>query len=135
MATETNTDFHTTAADALQIANTIRQQIDTRVLWAIGAHEFGFIRDQRGGLTFKTRILPMRKDGTRGTRPRIMRMTITLTGDDLYDIEVGYLSQSRWVTHYRESGLYWDALTPTILALDSDTDGDPINRDIFFRTT
>ena len=60
-----------------------------QISWGVKA-SLGFSKPVtvHNGVSFSARILPMRKDGTRGTRPRIMDVTIVLNGMDYYDITV-----------------------------------------------
>ena len=68
-----------------EIASTIRSQCQSGVLMSLGARNYVATPN---GLRFHATILPMRKDGTRGTRPRTMEVEIALNGRDYYDIAV-----------------------------------------------
>lgn len=104
-------------------ATVIRQQIETGVLMSLGAREFAYTTtDGQPGLTFKATVLPFRKNGTRGTRGRTMRVTVTLTPADDYTVTVGYLNRYEWVEHFRAEGVYVDALNRVLLSIDSDHD-------------
>src|SRR5215212_8706044 len=104
----------TTTKHADEVAATIRQQITPGVLMSLGAHELAWTVDRFGnpGLTFKARIIPNKQ-----SRVRIMRVTVTLTAADTYDIEVGYLKSRtfEWVSHYETTNIYNDQLAPTLL--------------------
>jgi hypothetical protein len=111
----TTTETTVTPDEAQRVALTIKQQITLGVWMSLGAHEPGFIREQRGGLTFKARLIVPGQ-----TRVRIMRVTIVLTGRDTYDIEVGYMKARtfEWVTRFEATDVYADSLARTLLALD-----------------
>jgi hypothetical protein len=70
-------------AHAADVANTIRQQLGVMGLGVVGAHNLMSTSEQRGGLTFNARLHYQGQ-----SRARIMRVTITLTGMDLYDVVV-----------------------------------------------
>lgn len=109
-----------TAADTATI---IRQQIEIGVLMSLGARDLAYTTtDGQPGLTFKATVLPFRKNGTRGTRGRTMRVTVTLTPADDYTITVSYLNRYEWIEHFRAEGVYADALNPVLLSIDSDHD-------------
>jgi len=110
-----------------QIASTIKQQIDPNVLMSLGGHDFRaagpVVADERGGLDFAVRILPMKADGKRGSTPRIMRCRVTLTGADDYKVRVAYLNRHNIVVHYEtDRGVYAEQLSRLLLALDFDGD-------------
>jgi len=63
----------------------IKRQLGVATLMGMGAHNLAYYRD---ALTFDARIV---KPGTR--QVRIMRVTITLTPFDLYDMSIGFLNK------------------------------------------
>lgn len=115
------------------IPRTIQRQITTGVLMSLGAHDLmsqvvhsadkvGLER-RPDSLTFKARILPSKT----ASRPRIMRVTVTLDPSDTYSVTVGYSKSKRqpngapgsvWVEHYSAEGIYNDSLATVLLALD-----------------
>lgn len=108
---------------ATAIAATIRQQIELGVLMSLGARDLAYTTaGEKPGFTFKATVLPFRKDGTRGTRGRTMRVTITFSPVDDYTVTVGYLNRYEWVEHFRTEGVYADALNRVLLSIDSDDD-------------
>lgn len=110
--------------ETVQIANIIREQITTGVLMSLGARSFTEMDEwetRRGGLDFHATILPMRKDGTRGTRARTMRVWVELAWNDTYTVKVFYTGRD-WqdVTHFQRDMVYADQLPKLLLALDYD---------------
>jgi hypothetical protein len=95
-----------------QVAQTIRQQLETGVLWSLGATDI--MRDG-AALTFRARIAP------KGfSRPRIMRVTITLTPADLYHVKVIW-QRSKFAdieTHAEIDDLDVSQLNRWLLSLD-----------------
>ena len=112
------------AARAATVAAEIKRQIGLGALMAVGAHQFRHTLMEGGSpaLAFRARILPMRKDGTRASAPRIMHVLIWLTAADDYGIRVAYVNRHRLVKHYEASGIYADRLERVILSLDWDGD-------------
>ena len=110
MTTTTDT---TTASEAQAVAAVIRRQITVGVLMSLGAHDLAYSTDQRGALTFKARII--RKGQT---RVRIMRVTVTLTDRDTYNIQVGYMQKFDWVSYVDLTDVYADSLARVLLDLD-----------------
>lgn len=108
---------------AQEVAQTIRQQIGLGVLWSLGATAFHYgTKDGNPYLGMDVRILPYRKDGKRGSRPRVMRLRVELTPADLYDITVEYIQRYEKITHFTATGIYCDQLSHLLLSLDSDSD-------------
>lgn len=107
------------------IARTITHQATIGALMTLGATDLFAMTatDTRaGGAMWNVRIIPMRKDGTRGTRPRVMKLRIELTHRDDYNITVDYINRGKPVTHYTAEGVYCDQLAKILLALDWDGD-------------
>jgi hypothetical protein len=77
------TSHQTSHMHAAYAADTIRQQLGVMGLAVVGAHNLMSTSEQRGGLTFNARLHYQGQ-----SRVRIMRVTITLTGMDLYDVVV-----------------------------------------------
>lgn len=133
--------------DTLAIARHLRMAIGSGPLMSLGAHGFThgcFIHDRvafdrRPGMQITARILPFRKDGTRAIRPRNMTVTATLdsdTGPATYSVTVTYLSRGRFpeiVTHYQGRGIPAADMPWLMLALDSDTDHNPLNPRLYPR--
>lgn len=115
---------------AQEVAQTIRQQIGLGVLWSLGATALHYGTEKNGNpfLGMAVRILPYRKDGKRGSRPRVMRLRVELTPADLYDITVEYTQRNRHtgdyekITHFTATDVYCDQLSRLLLTLDSDSD-------------
>jgi len=112
------------ASRAASVAAEIKRQIGTGPLMSLGAHDFRHTNMEGGSpaLAFKVRILPMKADGTRSSRPRIMHVLIWLTDADDYGIRVAYVNRLRLVKHYEASGIYADRLPRMMLSLDYDGD-------------
>lgn len=91
--------------EARRVSDAIWQQITPGALMRCGARDFGFTRDERGGLTF--RITATTKGGAR----RIMRVMVTLTHADTYRIEV-WRKVGKYGTELAAShdGIYADQL-------------------------
>lgn len=104
------------------IPATIRDQITVGVLMSLGATDLMSDRvhvpkPEYDTLTFRARILPSAK----ASRPRVMRVRVTLDPADTYSITVTYPKHGKpfeEVTHYEASGVYCDQLARTLLALD-----------------
>jgi hypothetical protein len=112
------------ASRAASVAAEVKRQIGMGPLMSLGAHEFRHTLMDGGSpaLAFRARILPMKKDGTRASAPRIMHVLIWLTDADDYGIRVAYVNRGRLVKHYEASGIYCDQLARLILSLDFDGD-------------
>lgn len=106
----------------MNVATTIVRQIRWDVKAALGysnpaqCHRAG----REEGLTFKARVLPFTKTGKRGTGARVMRVSIYLNGLDYYDVEVGWLRGTEWVTHYSGTNVDAFSLNRVLLSLDYD---------------
>lgn len=102
-----------------EAADTFRQAATLGVLGSLGAHNLRTIpgRHQLGGLMFTARILPMTQKG-RGSRARNMLVMVSLTGGDLIDIDVRYLTGG--AEHATARDVYIDQLQRALLALDYD---------------
>lgn len=112
-------------AIANDIANEITRQATSGVLMSLGAHNREVLsrtENRRGGAAWTVLVLPFRKNGTRGTKARRMRLAIQLTHADDYTIQVSYMNRGDLVTHYYAEGVYCDQLAPILLALDYDGD-------------
>lgn len=109
---------------AAATADVIRQQITPGVMMSVGAHKLGHYTDahDQHALVFAARVLPFNTHGERSERPRIMRVIITHTADDTYDIAVEYRRGQKTVRHFEAAGVYADQLPATLLAVDSDDD-------------
>jgi hypothetical protein len=104
------------ATQASQIANTIRDQIAVPTFMTLGASDLAYQSDPPG-FTFKARIAP------KGfSRPRVMRVTVTLNALDLYDIEVIWFRQKYGPveTHFEASNVYADQLNRILFSLDKE---------------
>jgi hypothetical protein len=89
---------------------------------SLGAHNLASVLNEGEieGLTFRARILPFRKDGTRSEKPRIMQVIITHNALDYYDARVIYTSAREILTHYETSNIDAEQLPRIMLALDYD---------------
>lgn len=115
-----------------EIASTIRQQITGGVLMSLGARDFryGAIPNAYGSpsLIFNATILPMTKNGKRGTAPRTMQVIVSLNAMDYYDIRVTYPQRGDKyglkdpVVHYEAKDIDVSTLAPLMLSLDYDGD-------------
>lgn len=122
--------MNATASTADAISREIYRQISARILMSLGAHQMGCTGTRPGepdhyapGLTFLAKILAFRKDGTRGSTARIMRITITLNSADLYDIDVRYAARRSVVgdsIHFQRINVPVGVLNILLLALDYD---------------
>ena len=112
--------------EVANVATTIHQQINIRTLMSLGATELHPTLEQsktyRPGLAFTARILPFTRDGERGTRPRRMKVSITLDPSDTYTVAVTWTHGGKHHTHFLRSGVYADQLDTLLLALDYDGD-------------
>ena len=106
----------------MNVADTIRQQVGLGIFMSLGAHEFARLTSEGReiGLTFKARILPFTKAGTRSPRPRIMRVTVELNHLDYYDVRVLYTARGQLIAHYESSNIDAWQLSRISLALDYD---------------
>lgn len=101
----------------MSIPQTVYAQINKHVLMSLGMSDLTYFSD---GIKFDARILPMTQNG-RGTRPRVMTVTVRLDASDTYTVQVSYF-KGRYirVTHFEESGIYADQLNHLLLSLDYD---------------
>lgn len=124
-----------TQIDTAEIASIIRQQITGGVLMSLGARDFrhGNIAPIKGAetlpsLIFNATILPMTKAGKRGTAPRTMQVTVSLNGNDYYDVRVTYNQRGDKyglkapIVHYEADDVDVSTLARLMLALDYDGD-------------
>lgn len=111
-----------TREEAQYVAATIRRQVTPLVMMSLGAHKLGSYTHQNGthALVFLARVLSFKKNGDRSEAPRNMRVMITLSVADLYDIRVEYQRQGKTITHYSANGIYADSLAGVMLRIDSD---------------
>lgn len=109
--------------DNMLIPNTIRQQITVGVLMSLGATDLMADREHTAAperydaLTFRARILPSKT----ASRPRVMRVKVTLDPSDTYSIKVTYKKfrhDFHEVVHFEASDVYCDQLARTLLSLD-----------------
>lgn len=121
----------TTADITRETANIIRQQIETGVLMSLGARGFrhGNVAAVPGAtplpsLVFTATILPMTKNGTRGTAARTMTVTISHNAADYYDVHVTYPQRGdRYgikppTVHFEAEDVDASNLSRLLLALD-----------------
>lgn len=106
----------------MTIAATIRQQVGIGSLMSLGMHQPAALTvdGQEAGFAFKARILPITKNGQRGSAPRIMRVCIILNAGDLYDVEVSYVVRKKEVMHYEATNVGAEQISKIMLALDYD---------------
>lgn len=113
---------------ASEVAEIINDQVQIGVLWSLGAHKFRatVTANNLPAAAWTVRVLPFRKDGTRGTQARNMSLTVALNGMDYYDITVTYPSTrtGETVTHLEYSDVDVFNLNRILLSIDSDTDRD-----------
>lgn len=101
-------------SNSQQVAEIIRRQITPGSLMSVGASDFAFLKEQRGGLTFKARL------ALRGqSRARTMRVQVVLTVLDLYRVTVTYLDRGRYYDVVVADEIDSLSLPRTILNLDS----------------
>lgn len=109
---------------AMEVARTIRSQIQTGVLWALGASDLWATITEHGNpaLQFKARIIPKGQ-----TKARVMTVVIELTPMDLYDITVTYIKKkaSRFeapvkVLHEEHTEVDVSILNAVLLSLDKE---------------
>ncbi len=112
----------------MNVADIMIHQIGNGALMSLGAHSFGSVLNdgEVEGLTFKARILPFRKNGTRAAQPRIMRVIITHNALNYYDARVIYAKGHEVVTHYEMTDVDAERLPRIMLALDFDG-AEPLN--------
>ena len=107
------------------IAREITAQATVGVLMSLGAHNLFAMpeNDKRsGGATWDVRVLPMKANGERAARPRIMKLTVELTHADDYTVTVDYWNRGKRVQHFTQDRVYCDQLAKLLLALDWDGD-------------
>ncbi len=111
-----------THSEAQYVAKMIREQVTPLVLMSLGAHKLGTYthENETHALVFMARVLPFKKNGDRSEAPRDMRVMITLSVADTYDIRVEYQRQGKTITHYCANGVYADQLAGVMLRIDSD---------------
>lgn len=118
-----------------EVASTIRQQITGGVLMSLGARDFrhGAVAASKDSpalpsLIFNATILPMTKNGTRGTAPRTMQVIVSHNAMDYYDIRVTYPQRGDKyglkdpVVHYEATDIDVSTLARLMLSLDYDGD-------------
>lgn len=107
--------------EAQATAETIRAQIGPGVLMSLGAHKLGhYHNDHQHQLVFAARVLPFNAAGKRLETPRIMRIIVTLTARDDYEIAVDYSRKGQVVRHFHQTGVYAEQLPHVLLGVDSD---------------
>jgi hypothetical protein len=116
---------------AHEVAAEISRLIQTGVKMSLGFHSAAVSSNEPGtglflpGYTFLAKIIAFRKDGTRGSSARIMRVTVTLNSNDLYNIDVRYAARRSVVgdtVHFQLDDIYASMLNKFLLALDYDGD-------------
>lgn len=114
------------AVDCRVAAETFEAAIGWQGLGTLGASNLAAVPGEHGlgGLLFVARILPMRKNGGRAARPRRMAVIMSLTPDDLIDVEVRHMDRT---VHARIEGIYIYQLRAMCLALDYDGDDAVLN--------
>lgn len=122
-----STEASVTSKVAFEVARILRSQIEGGVLMSLGARTFLATNGKctvtgDPGLVFDATILPYRKDGTRCTRARTMRVEVTLNGGDLYDLVVTYTQGLERLLHERITDVPVESLNRVLLSLDSDDD-------------
>ena len=122
-----STEARVTNEVAFEVARIVRSQIEGGVLMSLGARTFLATNGKctvtgDAGLVFDATILPYRQDGTRSTRPRTMRVEVTLNAADLYDVVVTYTQRLERLMHERISDVPVESLNRVLLSLDSDDD-------------
>lgn len=127
--TEEETAARAHACDvAPEVAEIINEQVQTGVLWSLGAQQFHatVTANHLPAAAWTVRVLPFRKDGTRSTRARHMMLTVALNGSDYYDITVTYTDtrKGETVTHLKYDDVDVFNLNRVLLSIDSDTDRD-----------
>ena len=105
--------------------NEIREHIEVGALMTLGAHKIRhWDHDGKSVVEFIARILPIRKDGQRGTRPRNMRVQIYQ--DPVFPEElalcVGYYTANRYTSHLLKRRIEPKNLSSFLMALDCDGD-------------
>lgn len=108
--------------EAQAITQTIVTQIGNGVLMSLGAHKLGHYTtpEDLDSLVFVARVLPFNAAGQRLSTPRLMRVMVTLTARDDYDIAVDYRRGQQTVRHFHETGIYAAQLPAVMLSVDSD---------------
>jgi hypothetical protein len=110
------------------VGQTIREQVETPVLWALGASDLhGRARSAsfNPGLVMNVRVLPFNARGKRMSRPRVMELLIELTPWDDYTITVSYHKKLpsfggwEYVTHQQFEHVYASELSRVLLSIDS----------------
>lgn len=118
----------------IEITNTIRRQVSGGVMMSLGAHGLiayyeTLMRGEHGSylsrptLAFYALILPFLKSGERGSRPRKMLVTVTLNGNDYYDVKVVFDNGDDGMKeHFSMRDVDAYSLPRVLLALDYDGD-------------
>lgn len=102
-------------------AGAIFNQIEDGVKMSLGMHNPSVIHTPSPGLTFLVRILPFRKDGTRGLSARVMRVTITQNPSGWFDVLVSYqIRRAGDKIHFKRTDVHPKDLNELMLALDYD---------------
>lgn len=104
-------------AESMEVARTIKSQIGSGPLMALGAHSFTAIE---GGLRFNARILPFNKTGERSTRPSNMIVEVRHNALDYYDVKVQQIKGFTASTHYEAEDIPADRIGDVIRSLDWD---------------
>lgn len=97
---------------AQRVAEIIKRQIGIGPLMSVGAHQFAYTSDPEG-LTFKARLCV---EGQ--TKVRIMRVNVSLTPSDTYEVKVTFCDRGRYYSSVQEN-IYADMLPKVLLDLDS----------------
>lgn len=113
----------TTYAALRDVGKAVHVQLDTKVMWSLGATGLQYSAEGLGGVEFDARILPFKVNGERGSRARVMRVKVLLNGSDYYDVSVGYLNKRyEWVEHFSREDVGVESINFLLLALDWDGD-------------
>lgn len=116
---------------SITVAQTIRNQIETPVLWALGATDLhGRVGNAsfNPALVMNVRVIPFNAQGKRLSRPRVMELLIELTPWDDYTITVSYHKKLpnhggwEYVTHQQFEHVYASELSRVLLSIDSMND-------------
>ena len=112
----------TTYAALRDVGKVVHVQLDTKVLWSLGATGLQYSAKGLGGIEFDARILPFKVNGERGSRARVMRVKVLLNSSDYYDVSVGYPKGYEWVEHFSREDVGVESINFLLLALDWDGD-------------
>lgn len=108
--------------ELVNVGKALHVQLDRKVLWSLGASGLQYSAKGLGGIEFDARILPFKVNGERGSRARVMRVSIVLNSSDLYDVSVGYPKGYEWVEHFSREDVGVESINFLLLALDYDGD-------------